>query len=417
MENIVEVDIPTEYKELFNPQWRTIVYYGGRASGKSQSVARALLLRGRQGKIRILCTREIQNTIKDSVHKLLKDLIDLYGFADYSITKDTIVNDITGTEFLFRGIRHNINEIKSTEGIDICWVEEAHSITEESLNVLTPTIRKAGSQLIFTYNRLNELDPVHVKYVLNTPPNTYVLKVNYDVLEKLGWLPDVIKMEMESDKPNAMLYAHKWLGEPLGQAERAIIGRDAVLDAMQRTVQDDGAIIIGADIARMGNDRTVFWKRKGLKSIGQEIHNKLRTTEVCDALELFAEFNKQTEVKVDDTGVGGGVTDEMIKRGYKVTAINFGASAGDTDKYPNLISEAWFNMAELMPTIELPMDSDLLMELSTRQWAQDTKGKRRVESKVEYKKRGFRSPDMADACIICYYTPTLDLIDWGSPRF
>jgi len=400
-----KIQLPTEYKELFNPKWRYILYYGGRGSLKSHSVARALLLRGREQKLRILCTREIQKTIDDSVLKLLKDLIIQYGLDDYAVTQKTIRNTKTGTEFIFAGIRLNVTEIKSMEGIDICWVEEAQSITEESLDVLTPTIRKEGSQIIFTYNRVNELDPVHVRYVMNQPEGAYSLKVNYDVAERLGWLPDVLKLELEEDRKDPVLFAHKWLGEPIGQAEKSIVARDAILSAMDRSVEPDGKTIVGADIARMGNDRTVFWKRKGLKTISHEIHSKLRTTEVCDALERFIDFDKTVEVKIDDTGVGGGVTDEMIKRGYEVVAINFGAKPGDPDKYPNLISEAWFHMANIISDTELPMHSDLLMELSTRQWKQDTRGRRAVESKGEYKKRGFRSPDIADACIICYYEP------------
>jgi len=401
------VKILLPFKELFNPEWRYIVFYGGRASGKSENVGRALLIRGRQQKLRILCSREIQNTIKDSVHKLLKDIVEQYEFTDYVVTNDSIVNRVTGTEFVFRGLRHNVTEIKSLQAIDVCWCEEAQSITDHSLDILTPTIRKPGSQIIFTFNRVNELDPVYVRFVMNQPKNAYVQKVNYDILEAAGLLPDVIKDEIEADKPNASLYAHKWLGEPLGQAEMSIIGRDRILASMQRKTIGDGAIEIGVDVARMGNDRTVLWKRKGLKTLGFEIYSKLRTTEICDKIEQFAGFDKSMLVKIDDTGVGGGVTDEMMKRAYKVLAINFGATATDTDKYPNLISEAWFNMENIINEAELPMNSDLLMELSTRQWGQDSKGKRRVEGKADYKKRGFRSPDLADSCIICYYTPNV----------
>lgn len=390
------------YKELFNEKWRTIVYYGGRGSGKSYHVALALLLRGRNKKLRILCTREIQNTIADSVHKLLKDIIDTNGFTDYEVTDKVIRNIKTGTEFIFRGLKHNINEIKSTEGIDIAWVEEAQSISEDSLKILIPTIRKPGSQIIYTFNRLNELDPVYVRYCITPPDLTFVKKVNFDVLQNVGLFPDALQIEMESDRKNPDLYAHIWLGEPMSQAEMSVLSRTSVLEAMQREIEDDGAIIIGADIARMGDDRTVFWKRKGLKTIGTQTYTKLRTTQICDMLEQFAEFDKTVEIKIDDTGVGGGVTDEMMKRAYNVIAINFGGQANDNDKYPNWISEAWFYMGEILPEIQLPYDSDLLMELSTRQWAQDNKGKRKVESKGDYKKRGFRSPDIADACIICY---------------
>lgn len=402
----VEIKFLAEFKELFNEHWRNIVFYGGRGSGKSKHVALALILRGRQKKLRILCTREIQKTIADSVHKLLRDIIDEYGFTDYEVTDKAIRNTVTGTEFLFSGLRHNVNEIKSMEGIDIAWVEEAQSISEDSLKVLVPTIRKPGSQLIYTFNRFLELDPVYVRYVMTERARTYTRQVNYDTLERAGLFPNDLREEMEADSQSPELYAHVWLGEPLSQAEKAIIGRTGVLEAMKRQVEDDGQIEIGVDVARMGSDRTVFWERKGLKTKGFRVFQHLRTTEVCDRLEQFAYFNKDILIKIDDTGVGGGVTDEMIKRGYNILAINFGGEPGDKDKYPNWISEAWFYFGQIMDQVELPFNSDLLMELSSRQWAQDSKGKRRVESKDDYKKRGFRSPDLADACIICYATPT-----------
>lgn len=410
------IKLAEEFQPLFQPQWRNIVYYGGRGSLKSHSVARALLIRGHAKKLRILCTRELQKSIKDSVHKLLADLIGEYGLDDYEVLKDSITHKRTGTEFIFLGLRLNVTEIKSLEGIDICWVEEAQAITEASIDILTPTIRKPGSQIIWTFNRINELDPVYVKYVMNKPAKTFAMKVGYEIAEREGWFPDVLQLEMEEDKNNPMLFAHKWLGEPLGQAEFSIIARDSILEAMKRQISDEGAEEIGADIARMGNDRIVFWKRKGLKTVKTKRLSKLRTTEVCDQLEVFADYNKKILIKIDDTGVGGGVTDEMIKRGYNVMPINFGGEPVDKDKYPNWISEAWFYMAEIMPTIELPFDSDLLMELSTRQWKQDTRGRRIVESKMEYKKRGFRSPDLADSCIICYYTPIPIQVEWAGVR-
>src|SRR5690606_22845726 len=106
--------------------------------------------------------------------------------------------------------------------------------------------------------------------------------------------------------------------------------------AMERDIEADGAIEIGVDVARMGNDRTEFVKRKGLKEIDRQTFIKLRTTEVCDKLELFAQDNKEILIKVDDTGVGGGVTDEMLRRGYNVMPINFGQKPNVPDKYPNL---------------------------------------------------------------------------------
>lgn len=398
-----------EYQELITPnveKWRYLVYYGGRASGKSQHVALSLLMRGREKKIRILCTREIQKTIKDSVHKLLSDIIEKHDLSDYTITNDSIRNS-NGTEFIFRGLRQNINEIKSTEGIDVCWVEEAQSVSNQSLDVLTPTIRKPGSQIIFTFNRFTELDPVFVKFVMGRPQGCYVAKVNYDALERVDLLPDVIKMEIEADKANPAIYAHKWLGEPLQQDDFAVIPRERIMEAMQRSIVPEGSIEVGVDVARMGDDRIVFWMVHGLKTLKYQTYNKKKIPETCDLLEQFIEYEKGYELKIDDTGVGGGVTDEMQRRGYRVRPINFGSKAMEEQKYQNLISEAWFYLLENIDEIQLPMDQDLLMELSTRKWKQDNKGRNCIESKAEYKKRGYRSPDLADACILAYYRKAL----------
>ena len=392
------------FNELYKPLWRTFVIYGGRNSGKSYHVALALLLRGSQKKLRILCAREIQRTIRDSVHKLLSDLIaDLY-LVDYEIKNDSIINNATGTEFIFKGLKSNIMEIKSTEGVDVCWIEEAQSVSNESLDILTPTIRKPGSQIIFTFNRFTDLDPVFVRYVMNTPPNTLVLNVNYDELERAGLLNDTIKAEIEFDKANnPALYAYKWLGEPASQNEFSIINRLDILKAMQANIEAVGNYVCGVDVSRFGDDRTVFVLRKGLKTIKYHtIKQKFGIPQTCDLLEKFLEYKKQVVIKVDDTGVGGGVTDEMKKRGWQVYAINFGGKPSNKTKYPNFISEAWFHFGEIINQCQLPMDQDLLLELSTRMWKMDIKERRCVESKDEYKKRGYRSPDLADAFIICY---------------
>lgn len=410
-----KIQLASKYQELFNPKWRHIIYHGGRAAGKSKATAYALLLRGRQSKLRILCTREFQNSIADSVHKLLKDIILQHDFSDYEVQREVIRNRVTGTEFIFKGLRKDSQAIKSMEGIDLCWVEEAQTITRGSIDILIPTIRKLGSQLIWTFNRFTELDPVWVKLCQNPEPDTFICHVNSDTLEEIGQLPQVMideREKMRKNEPN--LFPHVWLGEPMSQVDDAIIGREAIMEAMQREVEPEGVIEIGVDVARMGNDRTEFVKRKGLKEVGRQTFQKLRTTEVCDRLEEFAGYNKDILIKVDDTGVGGGVTDEMIRRRYNILPINFGAKASDPDKYPNLISQAWFHMAKIMPEIQLTQDSDLLMELSSRKWVMDNKGRRGVESKDSYKKRGYRSPDKADATILCFYTPEDKSTQWAT---
>lgn len=414
----VKVQIPTEYARLLDKNWRTMLIYGGRYSLKSHTVARALLIRGMQEKTRILAARELQTSIADSSHQLLSDLISEYGWTDWTVQRDSIFNTANGSEFVFKGLRNNTQNIKSLEGIDIAWVDEAQMISKSSIDVLTPTIRKPGSQIIWTMNRLNELDPVYAEYALKPRDDCVVLNLNYDVAEKYGWLPKVIKDEIEYDKVHSPeLYSHKWLGLPMNQVDNAIISRDAVLGAMQRQIEPEGAIEIGVDVARMGNDRTELVMRKGLKEIARETYTKLRTTEVAEKVKQMAGGDKSILIKVDDTGVGGGVTDELMKDGYNVMPINFGSKAVDPNKYVNYISEAWFHMAEIMPEIELIEDNELLMELSNRAWKMDAKGRRAVESKDDYKKRGYRSPDKADATILCFYTPQFPKVEWAAPIF
>lgn len=410
-----EIALAKAYKPLFDTKWRHIVFHGGRSSGKSTATAYALLLRGRQSKLRILCTREFQNSIRDSVHKLLADIIDRHGFTDYEVQRETIVNKLTGTEFIFKGLRKDTQAIKSLEGIDIAWTEEAQTISKGSIDILIPTIRKDGSQLIWTFNRMHELDPVYVELCSTPHDDTYVGQVNSDTLEEIGQLPQVMIDEREKMKINEpALYSHIWLGQPIAQGENAIISRDKVLEAMERTVSDDGAIEVGVDVARFGSDRSTFYKRKGLQIVDNQEHTKLSLTTLADRLESFIDFDKDTLVKIDDGGVGGGLVDIMQQRGYNILPCNFGAAATDKDKYNNLISEAWFYLQKIMGDISIPKDNDLLMELTSRRWKMDAKGRRVVESKDDYKKRGYRSPDKADGLILAFYTPEPQGVQWAS---
>lgn len=209
------IEIPVEYKKLFNDDWREAAIYGGRFSLKSHTVARYLLIRARMAKTRVGCFREFQNSITESSHQLLADLIKHYELTDFEVTINSIVNKVNGSDFIFKGLHHNEQSIKSIEGIDIAWIEEAQTISKESIEVLTPTVRKTGSQIIYTYNRLLEDDPVHTRLVIEGRPNTLVINVNYDIALKYKMMPEVIRLEMEDDRDKRpALYKHKWLGEP-----------------------------------------------------------------------------------------------------------------------------------------------------------------------------------------------------------
>lgn len=414
------IEIPQEFFKLFDKDWRHALIEGGRYSLKSHTVARVLLLRARASKARVACLRQFQKNIGDSSYQLLVDLIQQYGLIDFTWTNDTIVNTTTGSNFIFKGLDRNVEStIKSLEGIDIAWIDEAQTITAKSVRILVPTVRKKGSQIIWTMNRLTDLDPV-LSYLLTDPPreDTWHLEVDYRVAKRYGWLSSEILYEIEQSRiHHPEDYAHDYLGKAINMTDRAILSVTQVLEAMNREADQDGAIEIGVDVARLGHDRTVFVKRKGMQEIGRQTFAKKRTNEVCDLLEAFADYDRGVLIKIDDTGVGGGVTDQMLERGYNIMAINFGASASDKDKYPNLISEAWFYMQSIIEQIGIKNDKDLLTELANREWKMDSKGRRGIESKEDYKKRGFRSPDEADATILAFYTPPpAPVIEWAGVR-
>ena len=247
-EELVVIEIPVEYKRLFDKDWREAAVYGGRYSMKSHTVARVLLIRARQEKVRILCCREFQNSIAESSHQLLSDLIKQYHLDDFVITDKTITNKVTGSDFIFKGLWNNEQSIKSIEGVDIAWVEEAQTITKTSLEVLTPTIRKEGSQIIYTYNRLTVSDPVHTRLVEEGRPNTLIINVNYDVAEKYGFLPSVIKQEIEDDKlKRPILYKQKWLGEPYVSPNDLLSLATLTRCLSSETNLQEGRVIIGMD--------------------------------------------------------------------------------------------------------------------------------------------------------------------------
>lgn len=210
----MDVALPDYAEELFYP-YRYKVLYGGRGSSKSWTVARALLIQAKQKTKRVLCAREFQNSITESVHKLLVEQIWLMGLQNfYHITNQRIVGK-NGSEFIFKGLHMNINSIKSMEGIDIIWLEEAHTVSKVSWDVIVPTIRKENSEIWVTYNPENEDDPTHVKFVDSRGEpldmdHAYIAKVNW---RDNPWFPDVLAIEKDHlFKIDPDLAMHVWEG-------------------------------------------------------------------------------------------------------------------------------------------------------------------------------------------------------------
>lgn len=208
--NSVDIILPEIFYGLLE-EHRYYVYYGGRGSAKSHSIARYLICQALRSTNKILCTRELQSSIMESVHSLLYGIINQYRLSPYFYVKNHEIVCINGSHFIFKGLAHNIEAVKSTEGIDICWVEEADKVSQASWDVLIPTIRKPNSKIIVTFNPTHEDDPAYQDFVVNTKPDSISQKVNYT---DNPYFPEVLRKEMEHLKATDYeKYLHVWEGE------------------------------------------------------------------------------------------------------------------------------------------------------------------------------------------------------------
>ena len=253
------IQFPDKLQFLFKPA-RYKVAWGGRGAAKSWGFARALLLLGLQRPLRVLCVRELQSSIEDSVYKLLKDQIAAMGLSgQYDVLK-TQIRGPNGTEFNFEGIRHNADKIKSYEGIDVCWVEEAHKVTKSSWEILVPTIRKADSEIWVSYNPELETDETYIRFNKNTPTNAIVVKMSW---RDNPWFPEVLKQEMLDCKARDYdTYLHVWEGHTKSMLEGAVYAeqlRDAKADGRMTKVPWERSVGVDTfwDLGR--SDMTSIW--------------------------------------------------------------------------------------------------------------------------------------------------------------
>jgi phage terminase large subunit len=217
------VRFPEPLRCLFQPN-RYKILYGGRGGAKSWGVARALIIIGAERPIRILCAREFQSSISDSVHKLLSDQIELMGYGDFYTIEKASIKGLNGTEFSFAGIKHNVGRIKSYEGVDIVWVEEAQNVSKNSWETLIPTIRKDGSEIWVTLNPELDTDETYKRFIRQPPEGAIVRKVTY---ADNPWFPPELERErqqLQLRDPDA--YLTIWEGQCRHTLDGAIYARE-----------------------------------------------------------------------------------------------------------------------------------------------------------------------------------------------
>lgn len=230
------IQFPEVLQPLLAQRARYKVAYGGRASGKSWSFARALLVLAATYKLRIMCTREVQRSLKDSVHKLLSDQIERMGLEGfYTITQTSIIGR-NGSEFLFAGLAdQTVDSIKSFEGVNIVWCEEAQTISKRSWDTLVPTIRSThkdfgDSEIWVSFNPNLDTDETWRRFVENPPPSCILMPCGYS---ENPWFPAVLEQERLHAKATmpADDYENIWEGRCRKAITGAIYG-DEVTEAM-----------------------------------------------------------------------------------------------------------------------------------------------------------------------------------------
>lgn len=262
--SILRAHVPRKLAPLLHPK-RYKGAYGGRGGAKSHFFAEQVVLRMYMQPTRVVCIREVQNSIKDSVHQLLTDKIQALGLNDLFEVLETEIRGPNGSFCIFKGMRsYNATNIKSLEAFDVAWVEEAQTLSQTSLDMLRPTLRKPGSELWFSWNPRFKTDPVDVFFRKSPPPDAISVLINW--IDN-PWFPDVLRKEMEHDfTVDEDKAEHIWNGA-YGNAQGSILGKWVSRAEREGRIHDEVAydpegaqIVISSDIGFRDTASWWFWQ-------------------------------------------------------------------------------------------------------------------------------------------------------------
>lgn len=401
---------------------------------------------------KFLCTRQFQNRIEDSVYTLLIAQIDRFGLRDrFRILNNSITCPSTGAEFVFYGLWRSIDEIKSIEGIDIHWSEEAHLLTEKQWSVLEPTIRKEGSEHWFVFNPKLASDFIYKRFVIKPPPNTVTRLINYTENPFLSeTMMKIISAAKEEDFEH---YQHIYEGVPLADDEFAIIKRAHLMAAIDAHkvlgIEVSGSKRIGFDVADAGEDSCATVYAHGQLAIEANLWRASEDELLKSTSRVWHDARARgASVYYDSIGVGAGVGAKLSELGQEVEHEKFNAGGAvfrpdakyaDTntmnkDMFANIKAQAWWLVADRLrntyqavrhgakidPADMIFIDSNmkhleqLIDELSTPKKDFDNAGRVKVESKKDLAKRDVMSPNLADAFIMAFVQPIMRRRSWFS---
>jgi phage terminase large subunit len=380
---------------------------GGRSSGKSQSIARLISYLCEQKRLRIVCGRETQNSIEESVYTIFADLVRRFKL-NFDVSATKIDHRSSGSAIRFRGFREQgATNIMGLEGVDILWVEQAEAITKQTLEVIIPTIRKENSKIIFSMNRFIESDPVFV--AMAGRPDC--LHIHIDYLDNPFCPQKMIDEANLCKETNIDDYNHIWLGQPLKKSDDALYTTDEVYGSSKLEYLHSGTRkrVMGVDVARFGEDETVFsiiesYNVSQWHQIWQDTWKNKSTMETVGRIVELTKTWALDQVVIDDTGVGGGVTDRLGELRISVAAF-VGAEKAVNELYVNKRSEAFFRLKDMfaLKTMKILRDVALQTQLLSIRYKYISSGKKAIIGKDEMRKDGLNSPDRADALAMAVY--------------
>ena len=238
------IQIPNKLVPVFQGEARYRGAYGGRGSGKSASFAKMLLLRGLEKKRKILCGREFQNSIKDSVHSELEKQVHVMGLQNFYEVQDKTIIGKNGTSIIYRGFWNNTNSIRSTTDIDIAWIDEAEALSEKSWSILVPTVRNEGSEIWATWNPERQDSPTKTRLLDDPQPNTKIVQLNW---RDNPWFPSVLNEErLALLRRDPDSYQHVWEGACSTRSDAQVFRGKWVVDDFTVQPNWDGPYF-GAD--------------------------------------------------------------------------------------------------------------------------------------------------------------------------
>jgi len=404
---------------VFAPLWeqdaRFLGAFGGRGSGKSNDRAQAVIINmlTKPG-CRVVGIREVQNSLKDSVKQLLIDWIERMGVRNQFTV---LVDEVRGpgnSLCIFRGMNdQNSESIKSLEGFDIAWIEEAQTISQRSLDLLRPTIRKPGSQIWATWNPRFKTDPIDIFLRQNPPESAVVVEANYS---DNPWFPDVLEIERLIDKSgDPERYGHIWLGRYEKVGDRQLIPAGVVEDARKAEAIPNkfDELILGVDVARFGSDETVIAFRRGrdARTIPWQHYKGLDTMEVASRVAAAMDAYGPDAVFIDSGAMGAGVVDRLRQLRREVIPVDFGSKAsGLTNaKTANKRAEMWVRMRDwlMQGRVAVPDDPRLELQMTGIEYSHDQNNAILLERKHSERRMraGLPSPDRADALALTFAYP------------